>query len=83
MNEGTLGGKFTTIEGLIKDSIEQLDKICPFFFGDSEDKRRKGKMRECLEKLESFMKGEMMNVTVILDDPTGNSYLQVIFLFPS
>ena len=33
MSSGTLGGKFTTIEGLLKDCREQLGDICPFVAG--------------------------------------------------
>jgi zinc finger protein len=78
MNEGTLGGKFTTIEGLLKDCIAQLGQVDTFFVGgDSHDSRKKSKMQECIDKLEKLMNGEMLDVTIIIDDPTGNSYLQV------
>jgi zinc finger protein len=78
MNSGTLGGKFTTLEGLLKDSREQLDEISPFSAGgDSEAKGKASRMKECLDKLESIQNGQMLNVTIILDDPSGNSYLQV------
>ena len=78
MNAGTLGGKFTTIEGLLKDVGEQLSEVSPFAAGgDSEDKSRKWHMTSCLEKLELIKQGKMLNVTIILDDPSGNSYLQV------
>ena len=79
MNAGTLGGKFTTIEGLLKDVREQLSEVSPFMAGgDSEDKVKKTRMDSCLEKLEQIQEGKMLNVTIVLDDPSGNSYLQVI-----
>lgn len=78
MNSGTLGGKFTTIEGLLKDSREQLSESCPFSFsGDSETKEKANRMKECLDKLELIQNGKMLDVTIIVDDPSGNSYLQV------
>lgn len=78
MNSGTLGGKFTTIEGLLKDFREQLDQVKPFASGgDSETTEKSNNMKICLEKLERIQKGEMLDVTIILDDPSGNSYLQV------
>lgn len=78
MHAGTLGGKFTTIEGILKDCRENLSQVCPFLGGgDSEKKETKSKMREVLDKLGEIQNGKLMNVTVILDDPTGNSYLQV------
>jgi hypothetical protein len=32
-----------------------------------------------MEKLEQIQEGKMLNVTIVLDDPSGNSYLQVNF----
>lgn len=78
VNSGTLGGKFTTIEGLLKDFREQLDQVSPFSStGDSQTSERASKMKECLQTLERIQNGEMLDVTIILDDPSGNSYLQV------
>ena len=34
-------------------------------------------MKECLDKIELIKTGQMLDVTIILDDPSGNSYLQV------
>ena len=82
MSEGTLGGKFTTIEGLLNDVREQLTEVSPFASGgDSEDKKKKQHMNTCLDKLEQIQDGKLLNVTIILDDPSGNSYLQVGFVF--
>lgn len=78
MNSGTLGGKFTTIEGILKNCREQLNESCPFSFsGDSETKEKASRMKECLDKIELIENGKMLNVTIVLDDPSGNSYLQV------
>lgn len=80
MNAGTLGGKFTTIEGILKDCRDNLSQVCPFFSGgDSERKDKLGKLKETLDKLEQIQNGQMLNVTVILDDPSGNSYLQNVY----
>lgn len=80
MGSGTLGGKFTTVEGILKDVREQLSQNCPFAFtgGDSETKDKASRMKECLDKLEMIENGHLLNVTVIIDDPSGNSYLQVL-----
>ena len=78
MNSGTLGGKFTTIEGLHNNCREQLDQVSPFCAGgDSDTKDKSDKMKECLDKIELIKTGQMLDVTIILDDPSGNSYLQV------
>lgn len=79
MNAGTLGDKFTTIEGILKDLRENLDNVSPFSAGDSETSAKAGRMKELLDKIELIQKGKMLDVTVILDDPSGNSYLQVIY----
>jgi zinc finger protein len=81
MNSGTLGGKFTTIEGILKDSKDQLENIFPFYSGgDSQTKDKSQRMKDCLEKLEMIQNGKLLNLTLILDDPSGNSYLQVLAL---
>jgi len=81
MSAGTLGSKFTTIEGLLKDVSEQLNEVSPFAAGgDSEDKSKASHMKICLDKLKKIKDGQMLNVTIVLDDPSGNSYLQVFIL---
>jgi len=78
MVEGTLGGKFTTIEGLLTDIRDQLLKN-PFLTGDSADSLSQTKMQSFCEKLEKIISGKLLNVHIILDDPAGNSYLQNLF----
>jgi zinc finger protein len=78
MSAGTLGGKFTTIEGVLKDCGENLSQVSPFLCsGDSHKKETRTKLTELLDKLALVRSGQMLNVTVILDDASGNSYLQV------
>jgi len=78
MNAGTLGGKFTTIEGILKDCRENLSQVAPFLCGGDSDKRETHfKLKEILDKLALVQDGQMLNVSVILDDPSGNSYMQV------
>lgn len=72
----SLGGKFTTLEGLFVNFKEQLGTINPFAFGDSANK--KSKMKELLTKVDQVIAGELF-VTVILDDPVGNSYIQNLY----
>jgi zinc finger protein len=80
VNSGTLGGKFTTLEGIIKDFREQLEQTSPFLAGgDSETKDKQSHMSKCLEQLAEIQEGKRLDVTVIVEDPAGNSYLQVIF----
>ncbi|ELU09893.1 hypothetical protein CAPTEDRAFT_178707 [Capitella teleta] len=73
---GSSGGRFTTLEGLFTQIIELFEKKMPFLTGDSANQDTKTKMKVLIDKLKKASKGELMNIHVILDDPTGNSYLQ-------
>uniref|UniRef100_A0A4X2M2L2 Zinc finger protein ZPR1 n=3 Tax=Vombatus ursinus TaxID=29139 RepID=A0A4X2M2L2_VOMUR len=71
---GALGGKFTTLEGLLKDICDLVTRN-PFTLGDSSNPDRTEKLEEFSQKLNQIIEGKM-NAHFILDDPAGNSYLQ-------
>lgn len=72
-----LGGRFTTVEGLLVAVKEQLsDPRYSHMFGDSLDPERKNHLRKFMERFEKVLEGRV-KVTLILDDPAGNSYIQV------
>lgn len=73
-----LGGKFTTLEGLLKDIKDLIVSKNPFICGDSSTTDRVQKLNEFGEKLEKIITGEL-DVHIILDDPAGNSYLQNVY----
>lgn len=73
-----LGGKFTTLEGLLKDVKDLTVDKNPFILGDSGVSDRVQKLREFGAKIEKIIAGEM-DVHIILDDPAGNSYLQNVY----
>ncbi|NWT20488.1 ZPR1 protein, partial [Vireo altiloquus] len=73
---GALGGKFTTLEGLLKDIRDLVEKN-PFTLGDSSTPSRTGKLQEFLGKLQD-VKGKT-KAHFIMDDPAGNSYLQNVY----
>lgn len=64
-------GKYTTVEGLCQDTLERLEKSYPYMFGDSAEEQVRNKLNSIYERLRS-----PVGLTVILDDPTGNSYIQ-------
>ena len=64
-------GKYTTVEGLCQDTLERLEKSYPYMFGDSAEEQVKSKLNNIYEKLRS-----PIGLTIILDDPTGNSYIE-------
>lgn len=73
-----ISGKFTTLEGLLKDVKELIVSKNPFICGDSSTTDRVQKLSEFGEKLDKVIAGEM-NIHIILDDPAGNSYLQNVY----
>ena len=74
---GSLGGRFTTVEGLLTQIKEQIQGNS-FVFGDSSLNPEKEKMDQFFQKFDDFLELKTP-FTVILDDPAGNSYLQNIY----
>ncbi|KAF7634915.1 hypothetical protein Mgra_00005657 [Meloidogyne graminicola] len=72
---GILCGRFTTVEGLLIALREQLERQAPFFIGDSSTEEQKKKFFELNDKMDKFVKLEE-ECTLVLDDPSGNSYIQ-------
>lgn len=75
IRSGTIGGKFTTVEGLLVDFKKQVQTLHPFASGDSSSGGNRDKLKAFLDRLDKVIAGEEM-VTMILDDPVGNSYIQ-------
>uniref|UniRef100_A0A087YSL5 Zinc finger protein ZPR1 n=2 Tax=Poecilia formosa TaxID=48698 RepID=A0A087YSL5_POEFO len=73
-----LGGKFTTLEGLLKDIKDLTVSKNPFICGDSSSTDRVEKLKEFAEKIDKILAGEM-KVHVVLDDAAGNSYMQNVY----
>ncbi|KAM6970194.1 zinc finger protein ZPR1 [Aplochiton taeniatus] len=73
-----LGGKFTTLEGILKDVKDLIVSKNPFLCGDSSSSDRTEKLNLFGQKIEKIIAGEL-DVSVILDDPAGNSYIQNIY----
>uniref|UniRef100_A0A182SV49 Zinc finger protein ZPR1 n=1 Tax=Anopheles maculatus TaxID=74869 RepID=A0A182SV49_9DIPT len=71
---GALGGRFTTIEGLLTAMREQLVESMGMFM-DSNDAETKERMDKFFGQLDAAIAGEMQ-LTIVMDDPTGNSYVQ-------
>ncbi|KAG9296600.1 hypothetical protein G9A89_015192 [Geosiphon pyriformis] len=73
---GTLGGRFTTVEGLLRQVCEELKARVPFAHGDSIQDERRAKFDKFIENLNNVISGSMLPVYLILNDPLANSYLQ-------
>jgi len=78
ITEGSMGGKFTTIEGLLEALRDQLKRMNQFQLGDSSLNIDKSKHLEFLGKLEELESGTVP-FTIIVDDPVSNSYLQNLY----
>lgn len=74
MLPGTLGGKYTTLEGILNDIKSQLSEVNPFQLGDSSLPEEKGPLAQFLDKLDACI--ELRSpFTFVLDDPLGNSFV--------
>ena len=87
---GTLGGVFTTVEGLLSQVMSYLSALFKFLFlqvyenltknnpifGDSADPDLKSKMTTILDKLNGYKDfKDQEKFTVILDDPLSNCFV--------
>jgi len=75
LGHGTLGGKFSTVEGLLLDIIAQLDSTVGFYAGDSAVSDQKDKMMDFIGKIKQLLEGETP-FTFVLDDPVGSSFVE-------
>lgn len=78
LETGTLGGRFTTLEGLLMQVHNELGSKISFLQGDSADTDKHGRLQELLEQIISICQGKLL-CTIILDDPLANSYVQNIY----
>ncbi|KAI9475997.1 MAG: ZPR1 zinc-finger domain-containing protein [Benjaminiella poitrasii] len=79
LTPGTLGGRFTTVEGLLKQVHNELLERAPFIQGDSGTEESKQRWSKFLDNLIAVAEGKLMPVTLIVDDPLSNSYLQNLY----
>lgn len=69
-----LGGRFTTVEGILTAMKEQLSGN-DIMFHDSSDDAAKQRFQGFVKKFEEIIELKL-EVTLVLDDPAGNSYVQ-------
>ncbi|KAI6227494.1 ZPR1 zinc finger domain protein [Aphelenchoides fujianensis] len=74
---GALSGRFTTVEGLLIATKEQLKEQSAFFFGDSAESDTRPKLDAIFAALDEVVALKRA-ATLVLDDPAGNSYIQSI-----
>ncbi|XP_058209090.1 uncharacterized protein LOC131322015 isoform X2 [Rhododendron vialii] len=71
---GTLGGLVTTVEGLIMQISENLERVQGFTFGDSLDDNKKNRWQDFSTRLNKLLSLEEP-WTLILDDALANSFV--------
>jgi zinc finger protein len=74
LGHGTLGGKYTTIEGILEDIYRQLNDSNPFALGDSAEEKGHTKFQLWLEEFNQLKTCEKP-FTIIVDDPLGNVFV--------
>uniref|UniRef100_UPI00358FE676 zinc finger protein ZPR1 n=1 Tax=Myxine glutinosa TaxID=7769 RepID=UPI00358FE676 len=75
LGPGALGGRFSTLEGLLLDIRDLVVDRNPFTIGDSGDVDMAGKLKRFGLEIDEVVAGRK-DIMFILDDPAGNSYLQ-------
>ncbi|KAF8637498.1 hypothetical protein AX17_002783 [Amanita inopinata Kibby_2008] len=85
LTHGTLGGRFTTVEGLLSQVYEELSvKILSVSTtststtSDSETPEQRERFEKFLRELKEVVEAERP-YTLILDDPLANSYIQNLY----
>ncbi|VDK28923.1 unnamed protein product [Anisakis simplex] len=73
---GALLSRFTTVEGLLTATKEQLEQQGSFMLGDSALPEANTTMSEFLQRFDEMI-ALKRKVHLVLDDPAGNSYIQV------
>ncbi|CCU74407.1 unnamed protein product [Blumeria hordei] len=74
VNPGTLGGRFTTVEGLLTQMRDDLRRQI-FDVGDSQQPDSLSTWQKFFEKLDSAIQGEIL-FTLVMTDPLASSYVQ-------
>lgn len=76
VGSAAVGGRFTTVEGLMNNLKEVL---CDngAIFQDSSDEETRGKFNQFLDQLDAAIRGDTP-FTLVLDDPAGNSFVQAL-----
>lgn len=78
IGSNSLSGKFTTIEGLLNGLKDLLIETSKFFFGDAGNKEKKEKFEQIFKEIDDIKELKKKDIQIILDDPAGNSYIQVL-----
>eukprot|EP00941_MAST-03F_sp_MAST-3F-sp1_P001700 g1700.t1 len=74
LKRGTLGGLYTTVEGLLTQSRDQLREVSQFYMGDSAPKEAKEKFEAFFNEIDLALQGELP-FQMIMTDPCAGSWV--------
>jgi len=75
-SQGSTGGVFTTVEGLLSKVHKAMQDSTPYMLGDSQqDSDRKSQFKAFNDKFVSFIEGGSFPFTLQLRDPLANSFI--------
>jgi len=77
LGQGTLGGRFTTIEGFLSQLKGEFESN-PFFKGDSANPASAQHYENLMNSIKAYESGSK-GFTLIIDDPMSNSHIQNIY----
>ncbi|ODV77627.1 zf-ZPR1-domain-containing protein [Suhomyces tanzawaensis NRRL Y-17324] len=78
LTPGTLGGRFTTIEGLLTQVLEELHSRVFTQTSDSMDDATKTRWTTFFARLQDAVDGKIP-FTIIMEDPLASSYIQNVY----
>ncbi|CCD24549.1 zinc finger-containing protein ZPR1 NDAI_0D02350 [Naumovozyma dairenensis CBS 421] len=78
IQEGTLGGRFTTLEGILKQVYDELESRVFSQTSDSMDEATKERWVSFFGRLKEAIAGKV-KFTVIMVDPLAGSYIQNVY----
>ncbi|PRT53094.1 Zinc finger protein ZPR1 [Wickerhamiella sorbophila] len=78
LSPGTLGGRFTTVEGLLRQVYEELESKVVSADADSMTVETKQRWAAFLARLDAAVEGQL-KFTIVMEDPLAASYIQNVY----
>ena len=78
LNPGTLGGRFTTIEGLLRQVYEELEQKVVNTSADTMEDDAKRRWAAFLARMDAAVEG-YMKFSLFMEDPLAASYVQNVY----
>lgn len=79
LQPGTLGGRFTTVEGLMREVYTELESKVFNSQLDSMEASTKERWANFLARLQTAIDGQLLPFTIEMEDPLAASYIQNVY----